>query len=399
MSKFHAIGLLFACLTGSALAQQNELKIAAFNMAWAGTAGDFERHVEVCSDPKVNWCDARAKGLSPTDDEKKRAESCQAAFDEAAKGAAAGLQVAPCNAYGFKKALPNADKLYQAKLDGLRRTIERLISEDGVNVIAIQEVKSKEAIDAVLGKHAGKFGSCVAAHSTFQTVGFAWDISLAAAPDACKPHPALAIKERPSELHSLKLMRPGASLELDMTGRSVVIMNVHLKSGCANLRQQGNFPARLLTDEDPACVVLNRQVAPLEEWLESVADKTPYFVLLGDFNRRLDEEAQAKIPANKVRLDGSDPAKPLIKGDSGTVTSKYLWQELADGKPGLVQVPLESGGGCTGFQGLDHILVSPQIAKQTKPLTSRKVAAETTPGQKIKTSDHCPRVATLRIGS
>ena len=57
--------------------------IASFNMAWAGTAGDFKKHLEICSAPTVNWCDTRPRTLrgadAPTVEEQARADACQAA--------------------------------------------------------------------------------------------------------------------------------------------------------------------------------------------------------------------------------------------------------------------------------------------------------------------------------
>ncbi|MFN0182821.1 MAG: hypothetical protein ACKVQR_03280, partial [Aquabacterium sp.] len=77
--------------------------VAAFNLAWAGTPDDFQRHLEVCSAPQVNWCDTRARWAPGTTqappEEMARAQACQAATIAAAGGREAALQVAPCNAY------------------------------------------------------------------------------------------------------------------------------------------------------------------------------------------------------------------------------------------------------------------------------------------------------------
>jgi hypothetical protein len=122
-------------------------------------------------------------------------------------------------------------------------------------------------------------------------------------------------------------------------------------------------------------------------------------VLLGDFNRRLDEEASQQVPAMQVRTDGTDPAGPHKPAPDGRVTSRYLWQEISDGKPSLVQVPLVSSAtGCTGFVGLDHILITESLSAQqpSKP-TSTKIPVFANAGQKIATSDHCPRVTRLSL--
>jgi len=378
-----------------------ELGIVAFNLAWAGTEADFAEHVRVCTTKAVDWCDTRPKpAANPPPEEVVRAKQCQADFDAAAGGPAKALLVAPCNAYKLDtgkgaKATPAA---YAEKLAGLRSTVEGLIANRRVDVIAIQEVRSTAVIKDILGKYAGDFETCVADHSAFQTVGFAWRRSVTSKPGKCTPEKSLAIKESPSDPSSLKQVRPGLSLALQIGKDPVTLMNVHLKSSCANLEPGGGFPPHLLTDKDSNCEVLNRQVAPLEAWVESVAKASPLFVLLGDFNRKLDEEAAAAVAPNQVRKDGSDPASPNKQGPNGEVGSKYMWQELSDGDPSMVQIPLTSSAGCKGFEGLDHILISEALkARQPTEPGSEKLKVEQKKGQAIATSDHCPRVTVLAL--
>src|SRR5213080_5120863 len=119
-----------------------------------------------------------------------------------------------------------------------------------------------------------------------------------------------------------------------------------------------------LTDPEPACRVLNRQIPILEDWIERIASQSPRFVLLGDFNRRIDEEARARVPKAQIRTDGSDPQGPNARDRLGSVKSDYLWQEIADGMPSMYQVRLTSTEpGCTGFKGLDHVVISGPIRR------------------------------------
>jgi hypothetical protein len=73
--------LVAGCVTIGSV-QAEEVGIASFNIAWAGTAADFKRHVDVCSAPDVQWCDTRAKTASgataPTPAEETRAKQCPA---------------------------------------------------------------------------------------------------------------------------------------------------------------------------------------------------------------------------------------------------------------------------------------------------------------------------------
>ena len=389
--------------------------VAAFNMAWAGTPDDFKRHLEVCASPAVNWCDTRARivrgATAAIPEEVTRATQCQAAALKAAGGPTASNLIAPCNAYrsgdapvpGQPRPDPNLTRTpaaYQEKLDKLRDTVEGIIERDGVRVIAFQEVRSSAVIKIVLGKFADKFDVCDAKHSAFQTLAFAWDKSVTSKPGQCVTEAALAIKDPPNDPAAFRSVRPGLALTLNINGQPVTFMNVHLKASCASVNNSNErFPGRLLTDANEACEVLNRQVPVLENWIESVWAKSPRFVLLGDFNRRIDDELAMAPKPNEIRADGSDPASPNKVGADGKVSTRYLWQEISDGSPNMHQIPLStSDGSCTGFTGLDHIVISDTL-KTLNPgvITSRKIAVAAVPNQKIETSDHCPRVAQLKF--
>ena len=374
--------------------------VASFNLAWAGSQQDFDRQNAVCKN--VSWCDTRPRrerGTGAITDEAMRvARQCAADTERLFGGRAQAATVAPCNAYqgrGAPVQLTSAD--YAAKMAGLQATIAGLIEKDGVRVIAFQEVRSSEVVKQLLGSHAARFGVCDAPHDGFQTIAFAWDRSLGK--DArCSVDTGMAVVDNPADPEARKV-RPGLALELQVAGRPISFLNVHLKSGCANIVPHPIYQARLLDDPAPACKVLNRQVAPIERWIDGVAKRSPDFVLLGDFNRRIDEEAAAGIRPDQVRADGSDPAGVPAPGADGRVATRYLWQELNDGEPVLKQVPLTGvEAGCKGFSGLDHIVLSgPLAARQPADIGSRKTAVVQAPDQRIETSDHCPRSVTLNF--
>jgi hypothetical protein len=386
--------------------ETSPIGIAMFNMAWAGTVDDFKHHAEICSAPEVNWCGSRAKisrgTLHPVPEEAARAAKCQEAFMAAAGGFDAAMMVAPCTAYGIRRTRkpPGMEEMienYHLKLGGLRATVEDLIQNKKIRVIAFQEIKSKEVIEQVLGKFSGQFDICVAPHNAFQTVAFAWDKAIPMGASRCTTNPELALAENPGS--KFTRVRPGLALELVINGLPVTFMNVHLKSGCANLKTAHGFPGHKLTDPQPACVVLNRQIPILEDWVEHIARQSPRFVLLGDFNRRIDEEARARVPRGEVRADGSDPVGVNTRDELGGVKSDYLWQEIDDGKPSMYQVALTSTEpGCTGFKGLDHIVISGPIRRtQAAAPSSSKMALIKNEGQRIVTSDHCPRITVLEL--
>jgi len=404
--RLSALALLSAtagCTTpATQVSQPVPLGVASFNMAWAGTEADFQAHLAMCT--AVEWCDTRPRRnrgeSTPSPDAFATAKRCEAAIDKFAGGAPRAMHIAPCNAYKSKNTADVTLANYRIKLVGLRATIARLIEKDGVQVIAFQEVKSDQAVRDVLGKHGATFDVCFAPHNAFQTVAFAWNKAATQKPGQCASRTELAVADDPANPASFRTLRPGLALELTVNGQPVTFMNVHLKSACANLKPNGPFQPRKLDDADAACRVLNRQVPALEDWVDAVAAKSPRFVLLGDFNRRIDEEAAEAVPPSHVRTDGSDPAGPNKKDALGYVATRYLWQEISDGKPTLFQVPLSGAdSGCKGFAGLDHIVVS-QALRAAQPdamFGSRKVPVVSEPGQVIETSDHCPRIMTLNL--
>ena len=393
--------------------------VATFNMAWAGTMDDFKRHLEVCSAPSVNWCDTRARWAPGTTtalpEEAARAAACEAATAEAAGGRVASMDVAPCNAYRDNQPrapgspAPDLSALrkpeaYAEKLAGLRGTVESLIERDGVGVIAFQEVKSVATVQAVLGRFAARFEVCNAQHGGFQSLAFAWDRSLSSVKGVCATHSALAVLDPPNDAAAFRRVRPGLALQLSVNGALVTFMNVHLKASCASATDSNpRFPARLLTDPLAACEVFNRQVSLFEDWIDAVAAKSPRYVILGDFNRRIDEEQALAIAKDQVRKNGTDPASRNTVGADGKVQTKYLWPEIADGSRAIFQLPLKSTDpACKGFTGLDHIVVSGAVYAALERHAPAEIGTRKAPvlgraGQRIASSDHCPQIGRLML--
>ena len=409
-----SLAMLFA---GAAWAQQAPVvaTVAAFNLAWGGTPNDFQRHLDVCSASEVNWCDTRAwivrGSTAATAEEQKRADQCQQATFAAAGGKLASMLIAPCNAYrngspvkpGETRPDPQLVRsaaAYAEKLAGLQATVESLVAHEGVRVMAFQEVRSAEVVRLILGRFVDRFDTCEARYDAFQSLAFAWDKTLTSRPGKCDTRSELAVKDPINDPNAFRSVRPGLALELHVNGQMVTFMNVHLKAACASVTNNDpRYPGRLLTDEVEACRVLNRQVPILENWIETVAQRSPRFVLMGDFNRRIDDEAALSPPKDQVRSDGSDPAGPNPMDATGGVKTRYLWQEISDGSPELHQVPLTTlDAACTGFTGLDHIVISGALKEANAgTIESRKLAVVSKPDQSIETSDHCPRLARLKF--
>ena len=74
-------------------------------------------------------------------------------------------------------------------------------------------------------------------------------------------------------------LRYGTVIELEVGGRKIDVMSVHLKSGC--------FDRDLDRPITENCRELKSQVRPLESWIDRRLERGRAFVLLGDFNRRM----------------------------------------------------------------------------------------------------------------
>ena len=124
--------------------------------------------------------------------------------------------------------------------------------------------------------------------------------------------------------------------------------------------------------------------------------KTPRLGVMGDFNRRIDEEAAANIAKDQVRSDGSDARARTRSAPMAKSPPSICGRNFPTANPRCIKMPLHGREWLHGFQGLDHIVISDALKAINPPtLTSRKVPVDNAPGQPIETSDHCPRVVKL----
>jgi hypothetical protein len=108
-------------------------------------------------------------------------------------------------------------------------------------------------------------------------------------------------------------VRWGTEILVEKDGQLLRLLSVHLKSGCHD--------GSLENPTDPDCVTLAAQREPLEAWIDKAAQELVPFVMLGDFNRRID------------RFDQDD----------------HLWREIDDGVPpglDLRRLPLSREAEC-----------------------------------------------------
>ena len=153
-------------------------------------------------------------------------------------------------------------------------------------------------------------------------------------------------------------LRYGTVIELEVDGRKIDLMSVHLKSGC--------FDRDLDRPVTESCHELKSQVRPLESWIDRRLERGRAFVLLGDFNRRMDRR------------------------------SDDLWHFIADGDPKpIYRVNTGRKPKCWNSrfpEFIDHIIVGPIAEKAVKPHSFEELTYSERNyfRWRKRLSDHCP---------
>lgn len=305
-----------------------------------------------------------------------------------------------------------------------------LHDEVRADVIAFQEVSGVAAVREALGKAASEYEVCSFSGYKVQRLAFAWRKSVGSLVGSCQAFRELSLPQLPLK----DQVRPGFAMTLNVAGKKVRFLTLHLKSSCVTPLDRGQLDGNQ-GPNDP-CPVLQQQVAPLEAIVEGLPQGVDHVVVLGDFNRNLGHEAARVKGAEPTRSDGStDLTQPRSPG----VSTRNLLLEVNDAQPpasSLVLTPAAcsgsaelasaceasktrllsgderrrlsdaSGLGCRNAVGLDHVLVSAELAESVAsvlkvPLGLFGRALPAQPPQRpeplLAVSDHCPLVAEVRL--
>lgn len=145
-------------------------------------------------------------------------------------------------------------------------------------------------------------------------------------------------------------LRTGADITLDVDGNRLRLLGVHLKSGCHDAP---------LTSSGRVCDTLRRQVPPLQGWITQRREEGVPFVLLGDFNRRMDGRDDMLAALNQ--------AAPLLRVTEGRSTP--CWG---------------------GNSFIDHIMLGGAARGWLEPNSMRVMVYREGADAKERLSDHCP---------
>ncbi len=230
-------------------------------------------------------------------------------------------------------------------ISGLRRYADTLDAD----VIAFQEADGPEVAAQVFAPD--RYRILMTDDRVTQRVGFAVRRGL-----QVERNPDLAgLDVYPTARHRL---RSGSDITLILPGGRLRLLNVHLKTGCNQARLDG--PSR-------SCETLRLQVAPLQGWIAQRREEGVPFVLLGDFNRRMDRRDDL--------MDALSSSGPLLRATAGR--GSPCW-----------------GGGSF----IDHIMAGGAARGWMQPATLRVlVYRETSAEAKEHLSDHCPVSVRFRL--
>ncbi|HEY6529441.1 MAG TPA: hypothetical protein VIZ65_12155 [Cellvibrionaceae bacterium] len=171
--------------------------------------------------------------------------------------------------------------------------------------------------------------------------------------------------------------RTGADITLwPHTPQSLRLLNIHLKSGCF---------AGPLFKKGP-CLALRSQVPRVEDWIDQqVANQQP-FAVLGDFNRRMEKDAQ--YPAGS---DERAPTSMFAAWHDDRPAGALLLRATAL----MADIPCSPLSPYT--QGaIDNILLSAGWAARFSQQQAHRITYSAEQAKRYRLSDHCPLVLSMR---
>ncbi|MBL8251648.1 MAG: endonuclease/exonuclease/phosphatase family protein [Candidatus Competibacter sp.] len=408
----YALALLLPLALAGAL-QARELAVMSWNLGWHLDSASFQRWQVACNssfarDPGDGLWKPDPRG-SRTGWQLRWGRDAPIQWDIA--------RLPPCDVYRDGRQIVAPTAAAYAKR---RQQIADLIQRQAPDILALQEVSGAAAVREILPDGGRDYQVCSFDGYGVQRLAFAWRRSLGEAAEPCQAYDPLSLPARPAD----ERLRPGLALGLRVEGRLVRLLNLHLKSGCVSPLESDDPNGRgQLAGDNPACLILQEQLQPLENWIEQKSQGTDALILLGDFNRALDQEAgQAGVEAARSAGNPTDPYRPGVR-------SRNLWREINDGEPAtsrLTLIPARCPGsaaalceaaqsrpltaretddlrrpdglGCRNPVGLDHLAVTGNLAATAEkiPLGKRgrtQAANAHHPDPLLGVSDHCPVLA------
>lgn len=230
------------------------------------------------------------------------------------------------------------------------------------DVISVQEVESPEALQQIWPKDEYDFYLNMKS-PWIQRTGFVVRKS-----SGLQVGPLIDIEQLGSAFKDHA--RNGAELPLTISGKTIKLLSVHLKSGCFDQALNSGYATKRDKENGVVtCDVLKKQAPALEAWLDSSIQSGFSAIIIGDFNRRFDSSIEQQT-------------NPEVS----------LFAEISDGDPEnadlfrptkeFVAMPECQGGGSKWL--IDHALMTSDLSKYYVEGSLSELSVPK------KGSDHCP---------
>ncbi|MER8824385.1 MULTISPECIES: hypothetical protein [unclassified Mesorhizobium] len=183
------------------------------------------------------------------------------------------------------------------------------------------------------------------------------------------------------------------------------VLVVHLKSGCFDDRVDRKFFTRDPALDPPAkfaCDTLGRQMFPLHKWIRAREDAGEAWMIVGDFNRRLDlgggrtqDEVWTALTAFAPNRDGLDQDN---RPDTLMMRQPYkeaslCWLEKRNAMPASLAEQDEYF-----FAPIEFFLYGAKVGALVTPASGGQVPwPNAQPKDNVRLSDHCPDVLNLKL--
>ncbi len=315
------------------------------------------------------------------------------------------------NGFLFPTNIPESKPLqtkatFQEKINALITRRDELNSD----VFALQEVSDEAGIVSIFPT---KDWHIVASKADIaQNIGFAIRRQGKAKFISAKQIDELSQSDE-SESDKGHRVRPGLELTIEVDGKRLVLLNIHLKASCRG--QAIDEPVRpnyanekRWREIQQGCRVLRKQVPALENWVEAQTRANALYLILGDWNR--DFKRDLPYPA---RLDENNPQAPL----KSTTRVGSMIKEISDNEPEgayltviipkiqarnkSIKAPGQRGSEKVCHQGIDNFALSESlmqlmgIDKKSLKATGSDYGDDAYGVDRAMPSDHCP--VTLKL--
>ncbi len=400
------------------------LRLASWNLGWHISTEELPGWIQACN---LRYSRNQGSGIWEVSNQSDAVTGWQVSERRAKLAGVDLVRMPPCGVYQDSRRQGVA--VTAAAWAKRNSQIQQLIaSKLNADVIAFQEVSGVVAVRQALGPLADQYNVCsFDGQYKVQRLAFAWKKELGPAVEPCKPVHEMSLPNLPIE----DQVRPGLTMALNIRGKRLRLMTVHLKSACVSSLEKGQLDTE---DARNPCSVLQRQIVPFESAFEKLGAGATPFVVIGDFNRNLWHEDRELAGSNPIRSDGT---KNLAAPMPANVKTKNFWKEINDGQPPesrAVLLPLKCVGsatsericdeakaqvldrkslrelgssehmGCRNPVGLDQAIVSEGLAANVRSAVKVPIGkfggtlAAKPPGfpdPVLAVSDHCPMVLTL----